>query len=277
MVRDNVTDEAAGMEDSYSFDAGYDGGIDSGYEADSQEEISIDEVFVVDPMKELKQELLPEGDAAQGAAEGEEGDPTDTGDLRFNFEKPRPDGPPIPGIPPKKDFNFKEPHSKPTRNQMVHYKRLCKKLGIPADIAEQTAALFYNSKELINLRMRELELMAFFEEMMALRPGSTTDILRLLSLKTEIMRIRAHENLGKFHDAVSSLPSFKGADGKGSIQPTVAVPGNGGKTYRLFSLSRSIICHAMKPLLALKGKAGGMFRAKTEKNPLPEGEQRTKP
>lgn len=207
-------EENKAVGDSLDFDL--DG--DFSFDSDSSEEIPVEDVYVIDPLEDLSKEFpdIGSGETDRDVASNENGD-----------EEPGPEGkdaatvteneagtpqadphipllPPIPGIPVKKKYNFKEPASRPNRNQMVHHKRLCRRLGIPADIADQVALLFYGTKQLLSDRMDELNLIIAFEDMMEVRPGSEIDILRLLHYRTEMGRRRVQAGLEQFQDAITA-------------------------------------------------------------------------
>ena len=200
--------------DSLDFDLDGDFSFDSG----SSEEIPVEDVYVIDPLEDLNKEFPDIGsDETDRDVEGNESGDKEPGPegkedatvAGSEAGTPQPDPyipllPPIPGIPVKKKYNFKEPHSKPNRNQMVHHKRLCRRLGIPADIADQVALLFYGTKQLLSDRMDELDLIIAFEDMMEVRPGSELDILRLLHYRTEMGRRRVQTSFEQFQDAITA-------------------------------------------------------------------------
>ena len=203
------------VDDSLDFDLDGDFSFDSG----NSEEIPVEDVYVIDPLEDLEKEFPDMGSGENaGDVAGDEGgdkrpDPEDGGGgvqvTESETGAPQADPyipvlAPIPGIPVKKKYNFKEPHSRPNRNQMVHHKRLCRRLGIPADIADQVALLFYGTKQLLSDRMDELNLIIAFEDMMEVRPGSELDILRLLHYRTEMGRRRVQTGLEQFQDAITA-------------------------------------------------------------------------
>lgn len=189
---------------------------DYSFEPGQAEEISMDEVFEHGP-EELDGDLLSGPEPESGAAG--EGTPMDGGtgaggETRgFKFPEPNPvlQLPPIPTIPVRKRYSFKEPHSRPNRNQLMHHKRLCRKLGIPADVADQVALLFYGTKQLLSDRMDELNLIICFDEMMGVRPGSMTDILRILHYRVEAVRKRSQAGLQQFEEALREGKDVKAA------------------------------------------------------------------
>jgi len=186
------------------------------FEPGQAEEISMDEVFEPGPEEADGDILSGLGPDHDGTGEGTpmDGNTGAGGETRgFKFPEPNPalQLPPIPTIPVRKRYNFKEPHSRPNRNQLMHHKRLCRKLGIPADVADQVALLFYGTKQLLSDRMDELNLIICFDEMMGVRPGSMTDILRILHYRVEAVRKRSQAGLQQFEEALREGKDVKAA------------------------------------------------------------------
>lgn len=113
-------------------------------------------------------------------------------------------------VPNPKVYKFKDGNSPTTRAQRLAYTRLCKKLGIPFDIALQTILLFYNTKDLISARIQELEFIIAFEELIDTYPENTTDILRILHLKTHRMHKDATDNFKDIHNSIEEVKKITG-------------------------------------------------------------------
>lgn len=143
-------------------------------------------------------------------------------------------------VPKPKIYKFKDGSSPTTRAQRLQYTRLCKKLGIPYDIAFQTILLFYNTKDLISVRMRELQFIIAFEELMDAYPENTTDILRILHLKTDKMYKEASDNFKDIHGSIEEIRKISGIiEGRGAPggteNPGRPSPGLLARSLRVFT------------------------------------------
>lgn len=127
-------------------------------------------------------------------------------------------------VPRPKTYRFRDGNSPATRAQRIQYIRLCRKLGIPYDVALQTILLFYNTKNLVSARIEELEFIIAFEELMDAYPENTTDILRILHLKTDKMYRDAADNFKDIRESIEEIRKISDIRESGIPDPSCSEP-----------------------------------------------------
>ena len=173
------------------------------------EEVPLSDVYMVDHLEDIKELDDPADTPVDTGGEGVQKAPSEApGDGDGTEAQAKAPAPPLPAIPKAleiKKFNIKNPDDTTTRSQRTHHRRLCLKLGIPYDVADQTVTLFYNTKGLLHQRISELDLIIRFEELMGVRPQYNLDLLRILHYRTDVFRRQSTVTLESFQEAMEEL------------------------------------------------------------------------